>query len=62
MRTIRLDINDSVYDKVIAFLSELSQNDVHIVSDQIEKDHRKFHSISLKTKGFRFNREEANAR
>lgn len=73
MHTLRLNIQDSVFDKVIYFLQNLPKNEVEIIENKvIEKqldfiEHfssnpKKLSSISLKTKGFKFNREEANAR
>jgi hypothetical protein len=38
MHSIRLDIQDNVFDKVIYFLSNLPKNEVKIVEDKISKD------------------------
>ena len=38
MHSIRLDIQDNVFDKVIYFLSNLPKNEVKIVEDKILKD------------------------
>jgi len=65
MHSIRLDIKDSVFDKVIYFLSNLPVNEVKIIEDteNVQKiKPKKFSAVSLDTKGFSFNREEANAR
>lgn len=65
MHSLRLDIQDSVFDKVIYFLNNLPVNEVKIIGDitTLKKTKpQKFSSISLHTKGFRFDREEANAR
>jgi len=65
MHSIKLNIQDSVFDKVIYFLQNLPKNEVKIISD-IENSNlnkkRKFTSIKIQTKNFSFNREEANAR
>jgi hypothetical protein len=65
VHSIRLDIQDSVFDKVIYFLNNLPSNEVKIVEDiknskSVKKP--KFSSIKLNTKNFHFDREEANAR
>lgn len=63
MHTIKLDVSDNVYDKVMRYLEGLPQKEITInVDDEDRKVIKKFHSISLKTKGFSFNRDEANAR
>ena len=64
MHSIRLDIKDSVFDKVIYFLNNLPVNEVEIIDDvKISKiKPQRFSSIRLHTKGFKFDREEANAR
>lgn len=65
MHSIRLDIEDSVFEKVIHFLNNLPKNEVKIIENITIKDTQvklKFNSIELKTKGFKFDREEANAR
>jgi hypothetical protein len=65
MHSIKLNIQDSVFDKVIYFLQNLPKNEVEIVSDvknlNLSKK-EKFTSIKLKTKNFTFNREEAHGR
>jgi len=38
MHSIRLDIQDNVFDKVIYFLSNLPKNEVKIVEDKVIKD------------------------
>ena len=65
MHTIRLDIEDNVFDKVIYFLKNLPVNEVKIIDDltTLKKiEPQRFNSISLHTKDFKFNREEANGR
>ena len=64
MRTIKLEINDNIYDKVMFFLTKLPKNDIRV---NIENKDRKqktniLKAVSLKTKGFKFDREEASAR
>ncbi len=64
MKTIKLEINDSIFDKVMFFLTNLPKKDIrlNIESKQEIKESNQLRSISLKTKGFKFNRDEANAR
>ena len=64
MRTIKLDINDNVYDKVMSFLTNLPKGDIRLNIENVDKKHESniLKAISLKTKGFKFDREEANAR
>ena len=65
MHSIKLEIQDSVFDKVIYFLKSLPSNEVKVIDDQIsskEVKKSKFNSISLNTKGFKFDREDINAR
>ncbi len=65
MHSIRVEIQDGVFDKVICFLNNLPVNEVKIIDDATtSKETRKliFNSIGLHTKDFKFDREEANAR
>jgi len=66
MHTIKLNIQDSVFEKVIYFLQNLPKNEVEIVEDDsFVKSKAKaigLKAISLKTKNFKFDRDEANAR
>ena len=64
MHTIRLDVQDSVFEKVIYFLKNLPVDEVKIIDDQVSKKvkPKRFNSIKLQTKNFKFDREEANAR
>jgi len=63
MHTLKLEINDSIFDKVMFFLNNLPKNDVRLtVESSTTSKPKKLNSISIKTKGYRFDREEANAR
>jgi hypothetical protein len=64
MKTIRLDIDDSIFDKVMYFLNHLPKKDVRVKIEEPQKEHkpRKLTALSIKTKGFEFDREEAHAR
>ncbi len=65
MHSIRVDIEDSIFDKVIYFLNNLPVNKIKIIDSSISSDSikpKKFNSIKLQTKDFTFNREDANAR
>ena len=63
MKTIRLDVDDSIFDKVM-YLNHLPKKDVkvNIEDDGKRRNHKKLNVISIKTKGFKFDREEANVR
>ena len=63
MHTLKLEINDTIFDKVMFFLNNLPKNDVKLtVESSTASRSKKLNSISIKTKGYRFDREEANAR
>ncbi len=64
MKTIRLDINDNIFEKVMYFLNHLPKNDVRLKIENIQDDKKtkKLKAISIKTKDFKFDREEAHAR
>ena len=65
MQTIRLDVNDNnMFNTIMDFLNNLPQHDfkVKVEKKQIPIKRKKLRAISLKTKGFKFNREEANER
>ncbi len=65
MRTFKVSvINDTLFDKVIAFFNKLPKDDikVSVEEDKTFQNPKKLISLSLKTKGFKFNRKEANER
>ena len=65
MHSIRVEIKDSVFDKVIYFLNNLPVNEVKIIDTVVASKNTKptkLNSIKLHTKDFKFDREEANAR
>lgn len=64
MHTIQLKIQDNVFEKVIYFLNNLPKNEVEIVEEEsiLKSKKRKFDAISIDTRSFKFDREEANAR
>jgi hypothetical protein len=63
MHTLKLEVNDTIFDKVMFFLNNLPKNDVKLtVENSTTSRPKKLNSISIKTKGYRFDREEANAR
>jgi len=61
-----LRIHDKVIDKVMYFLENLPENEVEILEDSYvvpqEGIAKKLNAVSLQTSGFKFDREEANAR
>ena len=66
MQTIRLDINNhTIFNTIMDFLNNLPQHEFKVnvekkATKTVKK--RKLNAISLKTKDFTFNREEANER
>ena len=62
MKTIRLDVNDNIFDKVMLFLSNLPKKDIQLIIEEKNYRVKKFKSFSIKTKKFKFDREDANAR
>ncbi len=63
MHTLKLEINDTIFDKVMFFLNNLPKNDVKLtIESNTTSKPKKLNSISIKTKDYRFDREEANAR
>ena len=66
MHTLKLNVQDSIYDHIIFLLNSLNSKDLEIVEDKIiqrqEITRKRLNAISINTKGFKFNREEANAR
>ena len=64
MKTIRLDVTDSIFDNVMYFLNNLPKKDVklNIENNQEDTKKKRLNAISIKTKGFKFDREEAHAR
>ena len=64
MKTIRLDIEDSIFDNVMYFLNNLPKKDIklNIENSEESKKKKRLNAISIRTKGFKFDREEAHAR
>ncbi len=65
MHTIKLNIQDNIFDKVIYFLQHLPKDEVKIIDDTTIIKRQKidrFNTIKLHTKDFKFDRKEANAR
>lgn len=63
MHTLKLEVNDTVFDKVMLFLNNFSKSEIKLnIEDNATQKPKKLNSISLKTKNFKFNRDEANAR
>jgi hypothetical protein len=66
MQTIRLDINDNtVFNTIMDFLNKLPQHEFKVEVENrptqgLKK--RKLSAVSLKTKEFKFNRDEAHER
>lgn len=65
MALIQLKIKESAYDKVINLLSQFPDNEIEIILDtraSSSKLSRRFKAVKLKTAGWKFDRNEANAR
>ncbi|MDD3324726.1 MAG: hypothetical protein PHN38_06365 [Sulfurospirillaceae bacterium] len=63
MQVLKLEVHDAIFDKVISFLKNFPQNQVKLdIEKQTSNKPKKLKSISLRTKDFRFDRDEANAR
>ncbi|MDQ1339748.1 MAG: hypothetical protein QG567_902 [Campylobacterota bacterium] len=66
MHTIKLNVQDSIYSHVMFLLKSLNTKELEIIEDKTiveEKPKKKrLNAISINTKGFKFDREEANAR
>lgn len=64
MRSLRVEVSDTIFEKVIAFFNKLPKRDIKLAIDENDKIYapKQLSSLSIKTKGFKFNREEANER
>ena len=64
MKTIKLEIEDNIFDKVMFLLNNLPKRDIRLTVENREntEQRRKLNAISIKTKNFKFDREEAHAR
>ncbi len=61
MHTLRLEVSDNLLTKVVSFLHTLPKSDIKL-STPSQTNSKKFTSISIKTKGYKFDRNEANGR
>lgn len=64
MRTLKVEVKDTLFEKVITFFNMLPKTDFKLfVEDKSSLGTpKKLNSLSIKTKGYTFNREEANER
>ena len=65
MQTIRVDINNNnIFNTIMDFLNNLPQHEfkVKVEKKPVVANRKKLKAISLKTKGFKFDRDEANER
>ncbi|OHE17719.1 MAG: hypothetical protein A2525_07005 [Sulfurimonas sp. RIFOXYD12_FULL_36_11] len=64
MHSLRVEVNDTIFEKVIAFFNNLPKSDIKFSIDENKKIYssKRLNSLSIKTKGFKFDREEANER
>ena len=65
MHTFKVKVQDNLVEKVYNFLKSLPKNEIDIedISDKKRaKETSRFTAISIDTRNFKFDREEANAR
>lgn len=64
MRTLKIEVKDTVFKKVVAFFNKLPKADFNLLVEDkdLSKIPKKLNSLSIKTKGYKFNRNEANER
>ena len=63
MQMLKLEVKDTIFEKVMYFLKNLPSSDIKLtVETKSQKSPRKLNSISIKTKGYKFDRVEANER
>lgn len=64
MRSLRVEVSDTIFERVIAFFNKLPKRDVKLAIDENDRTYnpKQLSSLSIKTKGFKFDREEANER
>ncbi len=65
MHTFKVNVQDNLVEKVYNFFKSLPKNEIDIedISDKKRaKETSRFTAISIDTRNFKFDREEANAR
>ena len=66
MHTIKLNVQDSIYGHIMFLLKSLNTKELEVVEDKIvvttKEKIKRLNAISIKTNGFKFDRDEANAR
>ena len=64
MRSLRVEVSDTIFERVIAFFNKLPKRDIKLAIDENDKIYipKQLSSLSIKTQGYKFNREEANER
>jgi len=64
MRTLKVEVNDTIFEKVMAFFNKLPKNEIQLSVEENREIQtpKKLSSFSLKTKEFKFNRDKANER
>jgi hypothetical protein len=63
MQTLKIEVTDTIFDKVMLFLNNLPKSEIKLSIEEPSKSElKKLNSLSLKTKDFKFDRAEANAR
>ena len=62
MKTIHIQADESVLGTILEYLKRFPRQKVRIDLEEEPGDEKQFKALNLDTRGFRFNREEANER
>lgn len=64
MRSLRVEVSDTIFERVIAFFNKLPKRDIKLAIDENDRTNnpKQLSSLSIKTKSFKFDREAANER
>lgn len=64
MKMIHLQIDDTILEKVMTFLTDLPKQNIHVEIEEtpVSKNRRQLTALSIQTKNFKFNRNEAHER
>ena len=65
MHTVKLKINDDIYNHIIFLLNSLDKKKIEIVEEKpliINKNKKRLNAIKIDTTNFKFDRQEANER
>ena len=65
MHTVKLKINDDIYNHIMFLLNSLDKKKIEIVEEKpliINKNKKRLNAIKIDTTNFKFDRQEANER